>query len=141
MNVRELMTDNVQTIEPQTTLKDAAAQMSALDVGFLPVVENDVLAGVLTDRDIVVRAVALGLDPAQSQAKDFMTRDPLTCDADDDVDMACQRMKDKQVRRLIVTQKGKAQIGVIALGDLAAHRATGDEAGEVLQQVSEPGMH
>jgi len=114
--------------------------MIARDTGILPVVEQDEqLIGVLTDRDIAIRGVAQGVDPDQTEVRDFMSAEPLvTCKPTEDINIAIQYMKEKQVRRLVVTDNDQHVVGVLSLADLAANQGTSEEAGKLLMHVSEP---
>jgi CBS domain-containing protein len=134
------MTPGVECIGPDDTLQEAARRMRQLDVGPLPICDNDRVAGMLTDRDITIRAVAEGLDPKTTKVRDVMTRDVITCFEDDDIEEAERLMQEKQVRRILVLNRDKRLVGIVSLGDLAAE--TGDPArtGRVLQDVSEPAM-
>ena len=138
MQLKEVMTRNVEVIGPEATLADAASRMDALDVGPLPVCENDRLVGMITDRDITVRATAMGEDPKTTRVRDAMTRDVLCCHEDDDVREATRLMERNQVRRLPVLNREDRLVGIVSLADLAVW--TGDEqlSGEVLERVSEP---
>jgi CBS domain-containing protein len=138
VRVREVMTQGVECISPDTTLKDAAARMSSLNIGPLPVCEEDRLVGMLTDRDITVRATARGSDPNTTPVREAMTPEVLFCFEDDDVKKVADLMREKQVRRLLVLNQGRRLTGIVSLGDLATH--TGDErlAGETLEGVSQP---
>jgi CBS domain-containing protein len=132
------MTPGVECIPPDSTLQDAARKMQALDVGPLPVCDHDRLAGMLTDRDIVVRAVAEGRDPGSTRVRDVMTPEVVYCFEDQDVQEAARLMEQKQVRRLLVLNRDKRLVGIVSLGDLAVE--TGDEklVGRTLEQVSLP---
>jgi CBS domain-containing protein len=138
MQVKEVMTRGVECVPPDCTLQEAAQKMKALDVGPLPICDNDRLAGMLTDRDITVRAVAEGLDPRTTRVRDVMTPEVVWCFDDQDVEEAARLMKEKQIRRLLVLNRDKRLVGIVSLGDLAVE--TGDEqlAGETLEKVSEP---
>ena len=113
-------------------------RMKDLDVGALPVCENDKLVGVVTDRDIAVRSVAAGHNPQDDHVQDVMTRGIVYCFDDQDVRDAARIMHEKQVRRLPVLNRNKRLVGIVSLGDLAT--ATGDEAlaGHALEGISEP---
>ena len=139
MQVREVMTRGVQCIAPQTPLQEAAAKMRELDTGCLPVCENNRLAGMLTDRDIVIRAVAEGRDPQTCTARDVMTCGIVHCFEDDDVEEAAQLMKDRQIRRLLVLNRNKQLVGIVSLGDLAVDTGDDQFSGEILERVSERG--
>ena len=138
MQVRDIMTRDVHGIHVDECLEAAGAAMALLDVGPLPVHDGEKLVGVLTDRDIVVRAVATGLDPIQTRVGQVMTTEVVYCFEDQDVQEAAQRMEEHQVRRLLVVDRNERLVGIVSLGDLAV--STGDEklAGEVLEVVSKP---
>jgi CBS domain-containing protein len=113
--------------------------MRDLDVGLLPVCgDNDRLVGMLSDRDITIRAVAEGQDPNKARIQDFMTPNLINVFEDQDVSDAARLMKQNQVRRLVVLNRDKRLVGIVSLGDLAVE--TGDEelAGTTLEAVSEP---
>src|SRR5688500_13797097 len=105
MQVSLVMTRNVQCTTPNTTLKEAAQKMSSLDVGPLPVCDDGRLVGMLTDRDITVRATAQGLDPNVSCVCDVMTPDVVYCFQDQEISEAASLMKDKQIRRIVVLDR------------------------------------
>ena len=135
MRVKDVMTENPQVVLPQTSLKEVADTMKSLDIGVLPVCENDRLVGMITDRDIVVRAEAEGLSPA-ANVDQAMTPDVTFCFEDDDLDSAVKLMEEKRIRRLPVLNADHRLVGIVSLGDLAV---SGDQAaGEVLERVSEP---
>ncbi len=138
MNVSEVMTRNVECTRPDATLQEAAERMKKLDVGPLPVCDHDRLVGMLTDRDITVRATAEGWDPSAASVRDVMTPDVFWCYEDQDIGDAAQLMKDQQIRRLAVLNRERRLVGIVSLGDLAVE--TGDErlAGATLEAVSEP---
>jgi CBS domain-containing protein len=138
MKIKEVMTRGAECVPPSCTLQDAARKMKNLDVGPLPVCDNDRLVGILTDRDITVRAIAEGRDPKTTKVGEVLTPDVIYCFEDQDVQEAARLMKENQIRRLIVLNRDKRLVGIISLGDLAVE--TGDEqlAGETLEKVSEP---
>jgi len=138
MQVKDVMTRGVECVGPDATLQEAARKMKDLDVGPLPICDNDRLAGMVTDRDITVRAVAEGKDPRNTRVRDVMTPGVNYVFEDDDVAHAAQLMKDKQIRRLVVLNHDKRMVGIVSLGDLAVE--TGDEhlAGQTLEKVSQP---
>src|SRR5215510_1166963 len=102
MKVKDVMTRGAECVGPDATLQEAARKMKGLDVGPLPVCDHDRLVGMLTDRDITVRAVAEGKDPRSARVRDAMTEGISYCFEDDDVDDAAKLMREKQVRRLVV---------------------------------------
>jgi CBS domain-containing protein len=138
MQVRQVMTRGAECISPDATIQEAAQKMRDLDVGPLPVCDNDRLAGMLTDRDIAVRAVAEGRDPKTTHVRDAMTPGINYCFADDDVAEAARLMKEKQVRRLAVLNHDKRLVGIVSLGDLAVETGDAHLAGDTLEKVSEP---
>jgi CBS domain-containing protein len=137
MKVSDAMTLEVQLCTPQDTLKDAAEAMMTLNVGLLPVTDGDRLVGMISDRDIVTRGVAMGLGP-DSLVQQAMTEDVKYCFEDQDLEEVTRNMGDIQVRRLPVVNRDKRLVGIIALGDIARLKA-GDGTGEALSQISQPG--
>jgi CBS domain-containing protein len=139
MQVHEVMTPNAECTYPNASLQEAARMMRDLDVGPLPVCgESDRLVGMITDRDIVVRAIAEGRDPKTVRVQDVMSPDILYCFEDQSVGEAAQLMKERQVRRLVVLNRDKRLVGIVSLGDLAAKTRDKALTGETLEQVSEP---
>jgi len=138
MLVSEVMTRRVECVHPDANLQEVAAKMKSLDIGPIPVCDNDRLVGMVTDRDITVRATAEGEDPKVIRARDIMTPEVVWCFEDEDVSEASRKMKEKQVRRLVVLNRDKRLVGIVSLGDLAME--TGDEklAGKTLEAVSDP---
>jgi FOG: CBS domain len=134
MKVREIMTTNVECIAPETTIQDAAERMKSLDVGFLPICEKDRLIGTLTDRDIVIRGIADNHDN-KTTARTVMTSDVYFCFETDDIEKCAEHMKDKDVRRMLVLDKGKRLVGIVSLGDLS--KAQQEAAGDALKDISE----
>jgi CBS domain-containing protein len=118
MKVNEIMTRHVETVEPEATLKDAAQLMDDEDVGALPVCDNDRLVGIITDRDIIVRAVSAGVDPNRSRVADSMTAPTLYCYEDQDVEEIKRMMLEKKVRRLPVLDRSRRMIGIVSSSDL-----------------------
>lgn len=132
MRISEVMTRDVRDVHPGDSLKTAAAKMAEIDVGSLPVTEGDRLVGVITDRDITVRAVAKGL-PCDAEVARAMSSGVVTCAADTPVEEAAHLMSEKQIRRLYVTE-GDRLAGVASLGDMALEEM--DDAGEALREIS-----
>ncbi len=124
MQLKNLMTREVEVIHPNATLQEAAEKMEALDVGPLPVCDGDRLVGMITDRDIAVRAVADGRDPGSTTVDDVMSRDPVTLTPDQSVDDAIQIVREHNVRRVPVVQDGRP-VGIVSIGDLAIERDEG----------------
>jgi len=141
MTVKDIMTPNPECIRPDATLQEAARRMRDLDVGPLPVCgDDDHLAGMITDRDITVRAVAEGKDPKTTTVREAMTDEIVHVYEDQDVADAAQVMEQKQIRRLVVLNHDHRLVGIVSLGDLAVESGDRTKAGEVLQEVSEPSV-
>jgi CBS domain-containing protein len=138
MQVKDVMTRGAVCVNPDDTLQHAASKMKALDVGPLPVCDNDQLIGMLTDRDIVVRCVAEGKDPRSTNVREAMTEGVFYCFEDENVQDAACLMKEKQIRRLVVLNRDRRLVGVVSLGDLAVETSDERLAGQTLQQVSQP---
>ncbi|MEY4555326.1 MAG: hypothetical protein RL093_445 [Pseudomonadota bacterium] len=134
MKVRDVMSKDVQVARPGDTLQEVAARMSAGDFGFMPVAEGDRLIGTITDRDITVRAVAGGA-ACTSPVVEYISRDPHTARADDDLKTVLDAMGTKQIRRLPVLDKDDRLVGVVSLGDLST-RVKEKYAGEALEDIS-----
>jgi CBS domain-containing protein len=139
MQLREVMTPNVEVITPEATIQAAAEKMRDLDIGLLPVCEGERLVGVVSDRDITVRGVAEGRGPVTTQVREVMTPDAIYGFDDQDVAEAARRMEQYQIRRLPVLNRHKRLVGMVSLGDLAIHPGQQPLVGEVLEQVSKPG--
>ncbi len=138
MKLKDVMSRAVEVVHPEATLTEAAARMQHLNVGILPVLDGDTLLGVVTDRDITLRATAAGQDPEQTTVQQAMTQDLVYCFEDQDVREAARLMEHKQIRRLLVLTREKQLVGIVSLGDLAVETANDGLAGEVLERVSEP---
>ncbi len=136
MKIKEMMTRNCTYINPQTTLAEAARIMQDQDIGFLPVAENDRMVGMITDRDIVVRAVAKSMSPSTGIG-DIMSPQTYYCFDDQDADEVCANMADLKVRRLPVVNRDKRLVGIVSLGDLA-QEVSERNVGETVQVITEP---
>ena len=137
MKVSEAMTRDVHIVSPNETIADAAKVMAALDAGAIPVGDNGRLIGMITDRDIAVRAVAASKGP-RTLVRDVMTRDVEYCFEDEDLDHVAANMADIRVRRLPVMNRGKQLVGIVSLGDIAMFEGR-PAAGEAIVGVSQPG--
>jgi CBS domain-containing protein len=137
MRVSDAMTAAVRITTPQQTIAEAARMMAEIDAGVLPVGDGDRLVGMLTDRDIAIRAVALGKGP-QTPVQEVMSKEVMYCFADQDLNEVAQNMADVKVRRLPVLNRQKRMIGILSIGDLALVDYP-DMTGEVLSEISEPG--
>jgi CBS domain-containing protein len=137
MKVSEVMSTDVQIANPGQTIQEAARLMADLDAGALPVGENDRLVGMITDRDIAVRAVAMGLTP-DTPVRTVMSTEVLYCTEEDDIEDVAHNMSDTKVRRLPVINKSKRLVGIVSLGDIALADGP-DSAGQAICGISEPG--
>ena len=139
MQVREVMTKSVKIVSPDDTIDKAAKLMADIDCGALPVGENDRLLGMITDRDITLRAVATGKVPAQTTVREVMSPDIKYVFEDETSDAAAENMSRLQVRRLPVLNRQKRLVGIVALGDLAV-KPDGRAPATALKGVSKPGQ-
>lgn len=141
MRVSEVMTRHVEIISPEETIQKAAQCMCDMDVGALPVAENDRLVGIVTDRDIAVRAVALGKG-VNTPIREVMSTEVRYCFEDEDVTTVADNMADQQVRRLPVVNRKKRLVGILTIGDLAVSEEGSPQlqkVGEALAGISHPG--
>lgn len=138
MQLKEIMTRNVEVIRPESTLAEAAEKMKALDVGPLPVCDGERLVGMVTDRDITIRATADGKDPNTTRVLDVMTPEVFYCYDDQDVAAAALMMEEQQIRRLPIVDRNHRLVGIVSLGDLAVDTDDEELSGEVLAEVSTP---
>ena len=119
MKIEEVMTSKVETISPSNTTKEAARKMHDLHIGSLPVVDNNQLVGIITDRDICVRVTATGRDAAMTQVKEVMGMSVGTCFEDQDINDAAKVMIDHHIRRLVVLNRNDAISGFLSIDDMA----------------------
>jgi len=136
MNIREVMSRDVKIASPEDTLRHAAQLMKDIDAGVLPVGENDRLVGMLTDRDISVRAVALGKAPDTCHVREVMSPDIKYVYEDESLEDAARKMGELQIRRLPVMNRDQRLVGIVSLGDVALKEK--DSAGDALKDVSRP---
>lgn len=136
--LRDVMTESPETIPPEASVRRAAETMRDYDTGFLPVVSDDSIEGVITDRDIVVRAIADGLDPDEVSVADIMTEDYHSLFEDQSVDEALDLMEGQEVRRILVLDRSENIVGVVSLGDLAVRGEPSLDTDETLEKVSVP---
>ena len=134
--VHEVMTERPRAVTPQTPLREVAEVMETEDVGAVPVVDGDRLVGIVTDRDIVVRAIAKGKDPRGMPAAEVSSRELVTVNPDDELTDALKLMAQYQVRRLAVTAEDERLVGVVSQADVALQGKDKD-TGEVVQGISQ----
>jgi CBS domain-containing protein len=133
-SIKEVMTSQVKTCEPDTTVIEAAKVMAKEDVGPVPIVEQGRLTGIVTDRDIVVRVVAEGRDPSSTTVGEIASRDLVTVSPDDDLDAALKQLAQNQVRRIPVVE-GDRLVGIVAQADIA-RLGSDAKTGEVVEEIS-----
>lgn len=139
MQISEIMTRNPEVVTPNTSLQETASKMGDLDVGVMPVCDGKKLVGMVTDRDIAIRAVASGNNPGAMKAGDIMSSDVQFCYADQSVNDAARLMKEHQIRRLPIIERDNQQlVGIVSLGDLAVDVEDTDISGEALEEISRP---
>jgi len=136
MKVRDIMTRDVRVASPSDNLKRAAQIMEEHDFGMLPVGDEGRLVGMLSDRDITIRAVARGVSPDSGKVRDIMSAEVKYVYDDDTVEDAARSMSDLQVRRLPVLDRDKRLVGIVSLGDLAVNEPK--PAGDALREISQP---
>jgi len=137
MKAKDIMTRDVECISPDTPIREGAQRMKSLDVGFLPVCENDRLIGTVTDRDIVLRVVAEGKDINSSKARDIMTTEVFWCFEDQTAEEIAAHMAEKGIRRTLILNPDKRLVGVVSIGDLAQAKGKQKKAGEAMKGISE----
>jgi CBS domain-containing protein len=136
ITVREVMTVGVETISPAGTLEQAAKKMKEHNIGILPVVEDEELLGVVTDRDIVLRAVSERLRPEMTRVRDVMTPEAIYCYEDQSITEVSLLMEKHLVHRLIVLDRNEKSVGIVSLSDLAAKGNSEKLSGHVLGKIS-----
>lgn len=135
--IKEVMTPDVKTVTPETTVREAALKMRENDIGALPVFDGNTLLGIVTDRDIVLRMAARGGDSNHTRVSDIMTGPLIFCFQDQEVEEVARIMEVQQIRRLVVLDSSRHLVGIVTLGDIAVKTGREDLAGEILEKVSE----
>jgi CBS domain-containing protein len=138
MDIGSVMTREVAVVRPDSSVQEAAQVMKRLNVGSVPVCTGRKLVGMLTDRDITIRAVAEGRDPRQTRAEEVMTPDVVYAYEDQSVEEVADTMSAHQIRRMPIISRNKELVGIVALGDLAVDVQDDQMSGDVLEDVSEP---
>ncbi|MFS0635217.1 CBS domain-containing protein [Mesobacillus foraminis] len=136
MKIKEVMTTDVETCHPDTPLYEVASKMKELDVGVIPICQNDELVGLATDRDLIIKGMADQL-PIDAPISQVMTGDPVRGSIHMSAEEAADLMADVQIRRLPIVDDGKL-IGIVSLGDLAVNEQVNDDAGQALEDISVP---
>ena len=138
MKLKEIMSSDVKVVGVNDTLQTAARKMRESDIGFLPVIDGDQLIGVLSDRDIIVRAIAQGANPKTMLGRELATSPAIYCFEDQEIEEAAQLMHDNRIRRLVILNRGDKHVaGVVSLSDLALN-ADDKLTDKVLQSVFAP---
>lgn len=135
MRVKEVMSDHMDCLGPKSTLKDVATEMLNHDFGFLPLKANKKLVGVVTDRDLAIKALAKGL-AADAKVEQIMTKDILCCHDYDDIKHAAKLMENNKIRRLVVLNNNEEPTGVISLGDIVTECNDHNISAEIIEAVS-----
>lgn len=136
MKLKEIMTRDIEVLHPEDTIQAAAQKMRDRNVGFLPVIEAGELAGVITDRDLVIRIVADGINSKARIGREFLTSPVIYCFDDQEVDDAARLMQMHQIRRVVVLDQDNGNVvGIVSLGDLASNTRP-DASGELLQEIT-----
>ena len=138
MKIRDIMSSPVETISPKATITEAAEKMKSFDVGVLPVEQENKVLGMITDRDIVVRAIAKKLDPQNTKVERAMTREVMSCSGEDDVETAAKMMEDRQIHRLLVLGSDDSLVGILSIADLACRDRDEHLTYKVLERICEP---
>jgi CBS domain-containing protein len=135
MKLKDIMSTEVEIVRPDVSIREAAEKMASLDVGALPVCDDRRLIGMITDRDITVRAVAAGRDPKSTLVRDCLSSEPVYGFEDQELEDAQALMEQKQIRRLPVLSREKALVGIVALADLAK-KVGPTQVGQATQAIS-----
>ena len=138
MDLRDIMTRDVEVVRADCSLKEAAEKMRALNIGLIPVCDGDRLQGMVSDRDITIRATADGRDPNKTKVSEIMSTDIAYCLEDQEIEDAVSLMEARQIRRLPILNIDKRLVGIVSLGDIAVQLEDNDLAGETLQEISRP---
>jgi CBS domain-containing protein len=136
--VKDVMSPDVQVINPEATIREAAQKMREGDFGMMPVAENDRMIGAISDRDIAVRAIAEGKGP-DTKVRDVMSQGITWAYEDDSIEHAAEIMSEHQIRRLPIVSREKRLVGIVALGDFAVESSDLEPAAEALAEISQPG--
>jgi CBS domain-containing protein len=138
MKLKDIMTKNPKVIPANASVRDAARLMKDIDTGAIPVIENNQVVGMVTDRDIVLRSTAEGRNPNETKIDDVMTHEFYFCYEDQDVKDAAKLMQEKQIRRLPIVNHDKHLVGIVSLGDLSVDVGNDKLSGKTLEDISKP---
>ncbi len=141
MKVQDVMTPNPACCTPDDPAQRAALLMKNLDVGAIPIIDNEEArrpVGIVTDRDLCVGVIAKGVDPTTARLQDHMTTEPVCCRPDDDLEAVSRTMQERQIRRVPVVDARGACCGIVAMADLAVKAPREAKAGQTIQEISQP---
>lgn len=134
--VKDLMESQVVLIDPEATLQEAANKMKKVDCGFLPVGTDGALEGIITDRDIVIRAIAEGKNPSQEKVRDYMTEEVCCCAESDTIEDAAGKMSEYEVSRLVVEDNDGNACGVLTFGRIIRENQNKEETSEIVERAT-----
>lgn len=137
MKIKEIMSKDVACLNPEDSIEKAAQLMKQYNVGSIPVCSNNMVTGIVTDRDIALRSVASGQDSGQRKVSDIMTSNPIVGNPEMDVHDAAKIMSEKQVRRLPIVENNTL-VGIVSLGDISLEPILSDNAQDALKSISQP---
>jgi CBS domain-containing protein len=137
MKVKDIMSKDIASVNWEDSIEKAAQLMKQYDVGSIPVCNQDKVIGIITDRDITLRSVAIGQDTKNQKVRDIMTSDPAIGNPEMNVKDAAKIMSEKQIRRLPIVENNSL-VGIVALGDISLEPALSDHAEETLKDISKP---
>src|SRR4029079_1105377 len=140
LRIKDVMTPQAEVLSPDATTEEAAAAMKTLDIGVLPVCDEEGLVAIFTDRGLVVRVLAATRDPKAMLVGEAMTPSVVYCFEDDEVEHAAAMMAGQQIRRLPVLDKNRKLVGIVSVGDIAVQSQDHQMTGKVLEDVSQPSM-
>ncbi len=138
MEIGYLMSQDVHIAPAEMSARECAAVMRNTDIGGMPVAEEGLLVGYVTDRDLATKVTAVDRDPAEIRVQDVMSRNPLTIYTDESIEDAAVKMRDHKVRRLVAVNRDDNVVGVVSLGDLVDDSIDPDLLRDVLRAISEP---
>jgi len=137
MKIKEIMSKDVACLNPEDSIEKAAQLMKQYNVGSIPVCSNNMVTGIVTDRDIALRSVASGQDSGKRKVSDIMTSNPIVGNTEMDVHDASKIMSEEQIRRLPIVENNTL-VGIVSLGDISLEPILSDNAQDALKNISQP---
>ena len=138
MKVKKIMSSPVETVDSRSKISEAAEKMKSFDVGVLPVMREDEITGIITDRDIIVRILAEGMDPKKTSVSKAMTEEAASCSEDTDIEEAVRIMEEKKVHRLLVLDENDEVSGILSISDIARKMKDEHLLHELLERICQP---